>query len=48
MTDIPITSEEALLLRELLAEKIQLMNLEDHPIHLPNMIRLFNKLRKAL
>ena len=46
--DIPITRDEALVLRELLAGKIQSMNLKDHPIHAPNMIRLFNKLGKAL
>lgn len=48
MTDVPITRDEALLLRELLAGKIQSMNLEDHPIHVPNFIRLFNKIGKAL
>ena len=46
--DIPITREEALVLRELLAGKIQSLNLEDHPVTTPNYIRLFNKLGKAL
>ena len=47
-TDIPITREEALALRELLADKIQSLNLENHPINAPNYIRLFNKIGKAL
>ena len=46
--DIPITREEALVLRELLAGKIQSLNLEEHPVTAPNYIRLFNKLGKAL